>query len=612
MAQNHNHHKEQIELIRKLADEGERFVNSSGENEISEIDYLTVCNRKIYEYFLERYKQNFIFSSFSYLNQENEFSSVPYLFYAGAKCEEVNSDDYWKAASWNTDIPGSRFALSGELNKIVDDNYRNKNIGLIKELIWYLINVLIPGKGILTVTELLLLFGKKDPRNIKIFQSGTEKKDAPQKPDERNSESNDSTDRYLQFNLGDFDIPEIQSINQIDEAKPFLRIPDSVLEILKSPDFNYANGISSSTKVDPTKLNDERIQSFKKLLNVYKQIGYINKNSEYNFYFLRPITFYQEFRGVFLFGFNEKLKPLDILFIENLNYRILSDVVVKRVTKKSEIEQDTVRTQLVFSVGHFLKHKTNKVPSLLSNVKKNIKDASISEDEIKRLIHRDLETAKLTSERIHKLALIIDIIAKSFDGKNYYREADIKNKEEYFTTETIDLKMLIQKAHRDDFGEVIDLKLGELPENFGLEIEPFIYNEHLQKNILPSQLFYEEILTEIFENCKQKAKQEKDKKRELQLTIETINLDEGAFKCLVLTNKLFDRTQFDELESLIPLENEFAEIDENIRKISGIVFLDTFLTVTETGYLLFKRSSKEGNYYFSVAFKLENLKIKSA
>ena len=605
-----NNHKEQIELIRKLAEEGRKFVNASEENEISEMQYLTVCNRKIYEYFLDRYQENFIFSSFSYLNYENKFSSVPYLFYSGAKYEDVNSDEYWKAVSWNTNTPANQILLTGNLNKIINDNYRNKNIGLIKELIWYLINYLIPDDGVLTVTELLLRFGKEDPRNFKIFQE-RELNTGDKLTKTKNKDlKGDSIERYVRFDLGNFQIQKIQNFNTINEVKPFLKIPDSAIEMLKSGEFNYTSTKISSEKIDFTKLTDEHIQSFKKLLNVYKQICYINPNEEYNFYFLRPITFYQDFRGVFLFGLNEKLDPLDILFIENLNYRILSDVIIKRITKKSEREQHNVRTQLVFSVGHFLKHKTNKVPSLLVNVKKNIDGVDISEENMKKLIHRDLKTAKLTSERIHKLALIIDIIAKSFDGKNYYRENDIKNKEDYFTTEAINLKELIQKVHNEDYEGVIDLKMDMLPEHFDLEIDPFIYNEALSKNILPSHLFYEEILTEIFENCKLKAKQESNKMRELQMAIETLNLAEGPFKCLVLTNKLLDKTQFEELEGLIPKEDEFKRIDENIRKFSGIIFLDTFLNATETGYLLFKRSSKGDRYFFSVALKLESLKIK--
>jgi hypothetical protein len=194
-------------------------------------------------------------------------------------------------------------------------------------------------------------------------------------------------------------------------------------------------------------------------------------------------------------------------------------------------------------------------------------------------------------------------------GKNYYLEADITNKTEYYTTKIIDLKQLIQKVHKDDYEDSIELNMNEIQKNIGLEIEPFIFNKHISQNILPSELFYEEIITEIFENCKSKAKMEENRKNVLKVRIETIYIDGNQCRCLVLSNKLLNFTQFEDLKSFIPKVNQFTKVTENLRKISGIIFLDTFLKSTGSGFLLFKRSLEGENYFFSVALKLENLKI---
>jgi hypothetical protein len=461
--------KDQILLTQSIANLGWKFVNEKDNEKECETLYLTQCNRYLHQHLLKYFKTDFLFCSFSYLNNNNTFSSVPYLFYSDIPYSDDFKEDYWKAVSWYTNIPDNTFSIPDIVKGIMGVNYVDKQIPRIKELIWYLIDILLLEQKILASTELTLYYGGKDPKSLLIFNHNT-------KSSSENFENNEQ-DRFWMFDLNKFDVPVITNTKDFEIVKGYSKIPNTFLDILRTENFNY------NAQEEPN-LTDDKLVSYLKQIYIYKLIGQTNKFKDFYFYFLKTFSHFTAFRGVFLLGFNRKLELNEILFLESLNYRILSNVVLKRI-ERLIVEKENLKYQK--SINYTVHQLKTTIEGLFSDPLQQLKELYPENEEIKMLIE--------SKDIVLSTASVLNLITKVEEDSNI-DISDLINSHLFSNKKCdIDINNVLYRISKHRKGKK-DSRVNLIPEKIIDFVQELYY-----KNIYPSNNFYLLFFLTLTENA---------------------------------------------------------------------------------------------------------------
>jgi len=588
------HQRDQLKLISELARTGAEFINAPNQDHNNDIEYITQCNKLVHQYLLSGYGNDFIYSSFAYLNEEKVFSSVPYFFYA-KPANGFDTEHYWQSVSWHTDIPGNghpKPALAETVNS--SENYKSRNLGTVKEMMRYLITKLIGEEQILSVTELLLSYNKMSPRNFLLYFSGSDVSDAVK-------------ERFISINLKNIPSLKINSTDEFEKVKPYSEVPQYLLDELIN-EINKTAVTDANDTCQPV-LTQERAITFSKLLAIYRRICDCDARANYYFYFLKPITFYEEFRGVFLLGFNRKLNPEEIVFIENINYRILSDVIHSRIKKLTALQENAKNTS---HVGHLLRYRLSPPLQYILLLQKEItalakKMPGLETEEIKKL-ERLTRSAKVWLDKTTNTGYLLNIKAHYFEKPDAGYKVYLA-KEEWRVKGTFSLSgylsSLVQEINDNQIcihtrRRFAPLKLIPLKEH-DILIDPWFKNE--SEEYRPLDILYEDLLFEILINAFKASPAESD------VCIETTRGLVDGLESMIISNQIDPNVYRKNEQAFSSIANRWSTLKDLGGSMGGLTYWSQLIEGTQVGIIRIRVTQRGNQAWFETGLALQGLKL---
>jgi hypothetical protein len=359
------------------------------------------------------------------------------------------------------------------------------------------------------------------------------------------------------------------------------------------------------------KSDEDQVAKIRKFLGYYYRLSsHLNSGSDSEkplfYYFIKPGSRTAFYNGMVVICTRQ---PLDIplySFLYLLVYRIYSSTAFKH----SEFSIQATLGILRAGMGHFLKNRiagkqilTNQIVIEISkngDVKNPLKNNLEKADIDLELIKNNCIKINKSDKHISNIGILFHVLSNALKHPNHsVFRTDFAKERKWITDKAIILDELINNLKKDYYEGSKTLQITESVKN--LQIEPFFSSNN--KKYCPDITIYQEIMYELLLNASKYGHSTDD-------TFNVImNCEDNMF---TLTNRvnepeklLFDK-RYDNCK------NVFAKMNHShTNELSGITFIDEFITKAQIGELKVKISETQNTTFFTIGMHLHGLTLKT-